>query len=220
MRMGNDRGWISIEASSLTVSQLERCAEHLEAAWSDPYRLLDAIRTMHLAMVASLTEALSGSAGVGALEERYAVRALAALNAGEPPPMTERVMHYGALLEAAQERGRLPWSDQPLVLTDDESRACAALEGDRHLIEHPKPTTWSLATADLRWIVVTVAPVVLRLIDAVSHHYLDNRDQAVRAIDRIKAQATAPTPDAPSGGSPRPLSDDAPRPVAPRSAEP
>jgi hypothetical protein len=105
-------GWVTIDLSRLALVQLQRCAEHLSGASDDPYRLLDAIRCLHLSLVSALTDALDGPRGTGALDPTSA-RQKEAWFEDRTLAFTERTMFYRALLEAAQAPGRLHWAQTP-----------------------------------------------------------------------------------------------------------
>ena len=188
--------WVTIETSRIAIIQLQRCAEHLVKADQDPYRLLDATRCLHLSMVAALTEALTASAGTGALTPKSARRVHEVLTSGVGGvAFKEEAMSYRQLLETAQTPGRLEWVQSALVLSEVEQEAARSLDEYRVLVDHPKPTSWSVSKADVRRVLTTVAPIVRRLLDAVPQRYsaIDREvtDAAVAAIAFGGARAAA-----------------------------
>ena len=138
--------WVRISCEGVAAQQAERAAEHLHASKTDPQRLLDVVRCLHTSLIGAMTAALNGTAGVGALEEKWRLKAIAALNDGEID-FEERTLSFSGLLAAIQAPGRLPWSDS-LELTSEELSALRELDGLRALIDHPKPTSWSIAEPD------------------------------------------------------------------------
>jgi hypothetical protein len=163
--------WVTIEAGLLGVHELTLCAQHLARPTADGYGLLDGLRCMHLAMIGVLTQALSGSVGTGALTAKSARAAKQAIVDKSGVAFVERSIHFSDLLQRAQVPGNLEWAVSPLVLSLEEAAACAILDGDRGLIDHPKPTTWSLNCDEIRDCLATVAPIVRRLMNAVPQHF-------------------------------------------------
>lgn len=178
--------WVTIDAERLAIAELERCAEHLEASDPDGYRLLEAIRCLHLSMVAAMTAALSGSASIGALSEKHRIKAIDAMNDGRWDDVPERVMPYASLLDAVQQPGAMEWS-QALQLTPTEKEACTNLNKSRERIDHPKQGSFSEVRAHLRAVCRDVSPIVARLMRSVSHHFEDaDFSRAEAAIGRIR----------------------------------
>jgi hypothetical protein len=116
--------YVHISPSLTCAAQTLRCAEHIEAAAADPQRLLDAIRCGHLALMAALTEALSGSAGIGAFKDGSAVEHLKFMRGERPDMPGEWVLPFSDLFARVQEPGRLEFSP-PLTFTADEAQAVA-----------------------------------------------------------------------------------------------
>ncbi len=187
---GPSPDFVTITCERLAIAQLERCTEHLEADDADGYRLLDAVRSLHLAMVAIMTAALNGSAGIGAMPDKARAKAIQALNNGEIAT-GERVMSYAELLAAVQIEGAIEWGPA-IVLTAEEAEACALLNARRERIDHPKPSSFLEARSALRSICRIVAPIVPRLAEAVDHHFDDAErvrlSDAVRRIDELVAR--------------------------------
>lgn len=84
-----DAMFVHISPRVTCVGQAQRCAEHLGAARSDPQRLVDTVRCGHLALMAGLTEALSGSAGIGAFSEKLAGEHLEFMRGDRPDMPSE-----------------------------------------------------------------------------------------------------------------------------------
>jgi hypothetical protein len=180
--------FVTVTCERLAVAELERCAEHVEADDPDGYRLLDAVRCLHLSMVAIMTAALNGSAGIGAMPEKARAKAIHALNNGEFAT-GERVMSYSELLTAVQTQGAIEWGPA-LMLTPEEAEACVTLNSRRERIDHPKPSSFIEARSELRRICLVVAPIVPRLASCVGHHFDDqDHDRIAKAVARIESAA-------------------------------
>ncbi len=186
---GPNPDFVTITCERLVVAQLERCAEHLEGIDPDGYHLLDAIRSLHLAMVAAMTAALNGSAGIGAMPGKARSKAIQALNKGEFAT-GERVMSYAELLEAIQTEGAIEWGPA-IVLTSDERADCVTLNARRERIDHPKPSSFIEARDELRRLCRVVSAIVPRIAASVSHHFEEaDRARVAGAVERIAAAAT------------------------------
>jgi hypothetical protein len=81
----------------------------------------------------------------------------------------------------------MEWSD-PLELSEDELAAARCLDGDRKLVDHPKPTSWTLSIEDIRARLSLIGPIVRRLMEAVPHHYTHADRQLVEAACRSLTQ--------------------------------
>lgn len=178
--------YVHISPRQTCVQQSERTAEHVEAASSDPQRLVDAIRCAHLALMAGLTEALSGSAGIGAFGDKLAGQHLKFMR-GERPDMPEEYTRpFLELFEWAQAPDRMEWG--AIVFTDDEKRAVAELDYFRTLIDHPKPTHWSVEPAQLVSVLTFLPALLEKCVGAATHRYLGGDGEAVEsAVARIRA---------------------------------
>ena len=185
------------------VAQTLRCAEHLEAALADPQRLLDAIRCGHLALMAAMTEALAGSAGVGAFSEKLAGEHLKYLRGESASMPGEFTLSFPQLFERMQQAGRLEFSE-PLHFTDNETKAASKIDRLRALIDHPKPTYWSVETDELTWALGVFPDILEKCVGAARHRYLDDSETAIsdgltRIRDRIPRVSVALRAQPPAG---------------------
>jgi hypothetical protein len=182
--------YLRIDVNSTCVQQLERCAEHVTACGSDPDRLIDAIRCAHLAALAAMIGALVGSAGVGAFPEKLASKHLKYLRERDDQPdlpyPEERTLSFAEALIAVQEPGRLEYGG-PVVLTKSESVLARELDFYRQLIDHPKPTSWSVPVEDIRD-AVRFAPLIIKRLRPANHHLFDFADR-IEAASSIVAAA-------------------------------
>lgn len=178
---------VTVSCERLVVVQLQRCAEFISAADENGYWLLDAARALHLAMVAAMTAALSGSAGIGASPPKQRIKAIAAMNAGAWGDVPERVMSYAELVEAIQTEGAMEWASA-LRLMQEEQEACAALNSLRERIDHPKTSTFSESRAEIRRVCALVAALVPRIMECVRHHFEEDDFNEVRIAAGIIAK--------------------------------
>lgn len=183
---------IRISPSQTCVGQVVRCAEHLEAAQHDPQRLVDAVRAAHLALMAAMVEALAGTAGVGAFPDRLAGDHLAYLHGERPDMPGERTLSFGQLLDRMQLPGRLDFAP-PLTLSPIQAKALAELDRLRGLIDHPKPTHWSVEAGYILRVLQAIPAVLEHCVTAMSHHYLGQSGDAVAdGLARIRSATADP----------------------------
>lgn len=167
------------------MQQAERTAEHVEGAITDPQRLVDAIRCAYLALMAGLTEALSGSAGIGAFKDKLAGEHLKFMRGERADVPGEHTLHFADLFQRAQDPNRMEWGAIPF--TEDEKRAVAALDDLRSLIDHPKATHWSVEACQLIEVLSFVPQLLEKCVTAAFHHYVDGDSEAVQvAATRIR----------------------------------
>jgi hypothetical protein len=178
--------YVHISARQTCVQQAERTAEHIEEAVIDQQRLVDAVRCAHLAFMAGLTEALSGSAGIGAFKDKLAGEHLKFLRGERADMPGEHTLHFADLFEWAQDPDRMEWGAIPF--TEDEKGAVAELDGLRGLIDHPKPTHWSVEPAQLVKVLGFVPKLLEKCVAAAFHHYVDGEGEKVQvAAARMRA---------------------------------
>lgn len=186
-------GYVHITPELTCAAQTLRAAEHLEAAASDPQRLLDAARCAHLAIMAACTVALVGTAGVGAYKDDLAAKHLKFMG-GEIPDMPEdHTLPFPALFKRVQEPGRMDFSE-PLTFTEDERKAARTLDWLRGLIDHPKSTSWSVERATFAAVFARVPALLEKCVGAAGHKYLDGPDEDIaRGLARMRAASAAST---------------------------
>lgn len=179
--------YVNISPALTCAAQTLRCAEHVEAAAADPQRLLDAVRCGHLALMAALTEALTGSAGIGAFDDKRAGEHLSFLRGERADMPREFMLSFSQLFERVQEPDRLEFSD-PLAFTDEETKAAAEMDRLRTLIDHPKPTYWSVEGATLTWVLGLLPAVLEKCVGAAAHRYMDGPDAMISdGLARMRA---------------------------------
>lgn len=178
--------YIHISARQTCLQQAERTAEHLEAAVTDPQRLVDAIRCAHLAVMAGLTEALSGSAGIGAFNDKLAGEHLKFMRGERANMPGDHTLRFADLFEWVQDPDRMEWGAIPF--TEDEKKAGAELDNLRGLIDHPKPTHWSVDPSQLINVLRFVPELLEKCTAAAFHHYVDGEGERLQAVaTRIRA---------------------------------
>lgn len=180
--------FVSINPEVLATIQLEDCLAELESAKAKPVRVLLSAKALHGALVAALTAALAGSAGVGAYEPKMRERFLSFLQNNRQGlaelPMPLRVMQVSKLLERACEPGGIEWRLEPLVCSERDRELIDKLTFIRDDLEHPKPILNSFEAA---W-VLEAFPVAVRLtlecLEAVQHHLEEDELQRLQQIGR------------------------------------
>lgn len=181
-----DPMFVHISPRVTCVGQVQRCAEHVEAAKSDPQRLVDAVRCGHLAILAGLTETLSGSAGIGAFSDKLAGEHLEFMRGERPDMPGEFTRPFSDLLTWAQDPGRMEFG--AVEFTSDEKRAAAEIDRFRTLIDHPKPTFWSVENRQLVHLLEFLPGLIEKCVASAFHRYLDGPDaEAADALRRIRA---------------------------------
>lgn len=178
--------FVHISPCVTCVGQAQRCAEHLEAAKSDPQRLVDAVRCGHLAVMAGLTEALRGSAGIGAFSDKLAVEHLEFIRGDRTDMPGEFTRPFLELFAWAQDANRMEYG--AIEFTPEEQRAASEIDRFRTLIDHPKPTFWSVESRQLVDSLEFLPGIIEKCVASAFHRYLDGPDAEVAdALRRIRA---------------------------------
>jgi hypothetical protein len=177
----------------LAMHACERAAAEYKAAMSgEAARWFFAITDMHQALTAALVEALSGTAGIGALPKKHQKQWLDYFNARNAtdiePPAEDRVVTFGELLDRACDTANVHDMHGTLALTENEKRDLLRLNDFRNDLAHVKPRGWSLEIAGLPRIFGAAAKAMRQLFDMVHlrlHLEEDQSERAERAIDAI-----------------------------------
>jgi len=163
---------------------LRDCKEQLERWKEEPLRLAQAAKSVHLAMQAALTDALAGSAGIGAYSDELRAEYLAYFEGSRerdtPPPTGDFVLPFPKLLARAMEHP-LEWSGRKLEVSADEMKALNRLTYVRHRVEHPRPQFHFIEPLFIALTLPVVARLTLELLDVCSHHYENGERVAVEA---------------------------------------
>ncbi|HMS21494.1 hypothetical protein [uncultured Sphingorhabdus sp.] len=134
--------YVEVTPRSLAVLNLFNVKDHLERWRTEPLRLALAAKSAHLALQSALTDALAGSANIGAYEPKLQAAYLLYFEEspeGEvSPPKGDRIMSFPYLLAKAMEHP-MEWSGCSLEVTDNELDALHKLTFVRHHVEHPRP---------------------------------------------------------------------------------
>lgn len=179
---------------TIAILNLCDCKEQLERWRHEPLRLAQAAKSAHLSMQAALTDALAGSASIGAYDDKYIGKWIADYEASRTGHQRRlrrgRVMSFKQLLDKAI-RQPLPWSGQKLDVSSEEEILLEKLTHVRHNIEHPHPESHFIEPFFISQTLPVAARLTARLLEECSHHY-DEGEQAkvaslVNAIDRICA---------------------------------
>tara|TARA_R110002049_G_scaffold91473_1_gene227951 strand:+ start:2738 stop:3370 length:633 start_codon:yes stop_codon:yes gene_type:complete len=185
------RDYVRISPAYLAIWELNRLAEVITLVGEDQRRWIDCIRALHLALVSALTEALSGSANIGALEPKKRGRAIDALNSGKLEDIPDGpIMNLADLMNTARSDEGFPWDDR-LRLSVHEEEAFDCLVELRNAIDHPKATLRSEPVSNFALVVQGVTPIVLRVLAAVWHRYeSDDLERTKEQVDAILETAT------------------------------
>jgi hypothetical protein len=179
---------------AIAILNLCDCKEQLERCKDEPLRLAQAAKSSHLAMQAALTDALAGSASIGAYDDKYIGKWLAAHEASRTGernmPPKGHVMSFSKLLDKAI-RQPMPWSGQNLVVSEVEQEHLKKLEHVRHRIEHPHPESHFIEPVFVSQTLPVAARLTQRLLEECSHHDRAGELEEVAAmvldIDRLCA---------------------------------
>lgn len=185
-----DFKWATVTPEQICLLQLDDCARQLELAVDDPIRLVQAAKSLHLALQAALTFALAGSAGIGAYPDSLRVKWLEFLesnrNSVVEVTLSRRIMEFRALLDRLNKPGAVEWLSEPICLSDDERENLEKLVFIRDAFEHPKPGSHSF---EPDWACPAFPPaarLTLTLIEAMHHRFEPEEiAKAERLVKRI-----------------------------------
>lgn len=174
------RHYVEVTTRALAMLNLHDCKEQLERWKEEPLRLAQAAKSAHLALQAALTDALAGSAGIGAYSPKLRAAYLAYFEAsrdGEAAaPEGDYVMRFDDLLARAME-----WSGRKLEVSPDELKALDRLTFVRHRVEHPRPHHHFIEPLFIAQTLPVAARLTFDLLDIASHHYEDGEREAIEA---------------------------------------
>jgi hypothetical protein len=183
--------YVEVTPRALAMLNLRDCKEQLDRWKSDRLRLAQAAKSAHLALQAALTDALAGSAGVGAYDDKLRAAYLAYYDeagAGEAmPPKSDYVMRFDDLLTRAIEHP-MEWSGKTLKVSADEREALKRLTIIRHRVEHPRPQFHFIEPRFIAQTLPVAARLALDLLDVCFHRYEGGeRDAVVSSVADISA---------------------------------
>ena len=194
---GDDRfaHYAEVTPRALAMLNLRDCEEQLERWKEEPLRLAQAAKSVHLAMQAALTDALAGSAGIGAYSDELRAEYLAYFEesrSGEAtPPKGDFVLSFPKLLARAMEHP-MEWSGRKLEVSPDELKALNRLTYVRHRVEHPRPQFHFIEPLFIALTLPVAARLTLELLDVCWHHYKDGErarvESSVAAISALCAE--------------------------------
>lgn len=183
--------YVELTPRALAILNLRDCKEQLERWKEEPLRLAQAAKSAHLAMQAALTDALAGSANVGAYDDRLRAAYLAYFeephDGDRTPPKGDRVMSFPKLLARAMEHP-MEWSGRKLEISPDEMKALDRLTFVRHQVEHPRPAFHFIEPLFIAMTLPIAARLTFELLDVCWHHYDDGERATVEAtVGSIRA---------------------------------
>jgi hypothetical protein len=130
----------------------------------------------------SLFDALAGSAGIGAYDDKLRAAYLAYFEAsrdGEAtPPKGDYVMRFDDLLARAMEHP-MEWSGKRLEISADELKALDRLTHVRHRVEHPRSQFHFIEPLFIAQTLSVAARLSLELLDVCSHHYEEGQRASI-----------------------------------------
>lgn len=186
--------YVEVTPRRLSMLNLRDCKEQLERWKEEPLSLAQAAKSAHLALQAALTDALAGSAGIGAYDDKLRAAYLAYFEAsrdGEAtPPKSDYVMRFDDLLARAMEHP-MEWSGKKLEVTPDELMALDRLTHVRHRVEHPRPQHHFIEPLFIAQTLPVAARLTFDLLDVCSHHYEEGERDGVAATVAAIAELCA-----------------------------
>jgi len=183
---GDDDGppWIRLSPERVAVMGLVDCSTQLERAVEQTDCLALAAKSIHMALQAALTAALAGTANIGAHPTKLRIAHLAHLEgrgSGPPRPTGDKVMGFTDLLATATSQP-LPWTGEPLALSDEADELLARLTEVRHAVEHPKQILHSIEPGYVAEALPVAADLVCTLLDSVFHHLGPGESARISAV--------------------------------------
>lgn len=176
--------YVEVTPRALARLNLQDCKDQLERWQEEPLRLAQAAKSAHLAMQSALTDALAGSAGIGAYDDDLRAAYLAyfeeSRNGEATPPKGDFVLPFPKLLARAIEHP-MEWSGRKLEVSLDEMKALDRLTYVRHRVEHPRPQFHFIEPLFIALTLPVAARLTLELLDVCWHHYEDGERAAVEA---------------------------------------
>lgn len=176
--------YVEVTPRALAMLNLRDCKEQLERWKEEPLRLAQAAKSAHLAMQAALTDALAGSASIGAYDDKLREAYLAYFEAsreGEATrPDSDRVMSFPNLLARAMEHP-MEWSARSLEVSSEELEALDRLTFVRHRVEHPRPQFHFIEPLFIAQTLPVAARLTFDLLDVCAHHYEEGQRVSVES---------------------------------------
>jgi hypothetical protein len=176
--------YVEVTPRALAILNLRDCKEQLERWREEPLRLAQGAKSAHLALQAALTDALAGSAGIGAygpkLREAYLAYFEASRDGEATPPQGDYVMRFDDLLARAMEHP-MEWSGRNLEVSPEELKALDRLTFVRHRVEHPRPHHHAIEPLFIAQTLPVAARLTFDLLDVCAHHYEEGERAAVES---------------------------------------
>lgn len=177
--------YVELTPRALAILNLRDCKEQLERCNGEPLRLAQAAKSAHLALQAALTDALAGSAGIGAYNDDLRAAYLAYFEESRDgevkPPKSDFVLPFPKLLARAMEQP-LEWSGRKLEVSPEEIKALDRLTYIRHRVEHPRPQFHFIEPLFIALTLPVAARLTLELLDVSWHHYEEGERAAVESF--------------------------------------
>jgi hypothetical protein len=177
--------YVEVTPRALAMLNLRDCKEQLERWKEEPLRLAQAAKSAHLAMQAALTDALAGSAGIGAYSNKLRAAYLAYFEASRDgdatAPTSDYVLRFDDLLARAMEHP-MEWSGRNLEVSPEELKALDRLTFVRHRVEHPRPQFHFIEPLFIAQTLPVAARLTFDLLEVCAHHYEEGERAGVQAM--------------------------------------
>ncbi|MBX3545581.1 hypothetical protein [Chelatococcus sp.] len=163
----SEGGYISISPDRLALLCLRSAVEEIDRTGREPERWFFALPLLLRSLNSALVAALSGSAGIGAYDEKDRKAWLKWFDDSRindvPAPDKNRVQSVRDLLKRASDATDAYVQGAPLCLSQQEYADLETLIGFRDDLEHVKPLTWVLQSAGLPRIARSTAAALRQL---------------------------------------------------------
>ncbi len=187
--------YAEVTLEGLATAHLEDALVQLKRSQKDPLRYFLAARSIHLALVTVLTNALAGTDLVGAMTPKSRGQWLdftKNMKAGIAETPEPRMASFVDLLELAQ-KCPVGWFSKPLIVTEAEHASLFKLNAMRDWTERPRPIHHYLETRWMQDALATGLAIVSRCLEVVWHRYNDAEQVRICGIlASLKAEMIAP----------------------------
>lgn len=182
---------VEVTTRAISIFNLKECEQQLRNWGHEPLRLVHAAKAAHLSLQSALTDALAGTAGIGAYNKKTRKAYLEYFNktgdADAKPPTDSYVMNFTDLLARATSTP-LEMTGKPLAVTPEERTALKRLTHIRHSMEHPHPGFHFIEDVFIVQTIPIAARLALTLLDECGHHYQDGeRSTVIASVTAIEA---------------------------------
>ena len=171
MSEGEFDGYISITPESLAVECMHRVATELDAAiHGESMRWWFVITDIDQAITSALVAALSGTAGIGALNKEDQIAWLNYFEESRTdnkarPPKNQKLTTLRELLSRAKDPENMDRMGPPLLLDTKQESDILRIHDFRNDLVHVKPVSWSLEVTGLPRMIGAAVKAIQKLFD-------------------------------------------------------